>query len=48
MTYRFLTEPGSEVQRLLATIDPSFPEEVGLYINKESPRQARTGQQASR
>ncbi len=36
MTYRFLTEPGSEVQRLLLTIDPSFPEEVGLYINKKA------------
>ena len=36
MTYRILTEPGSDVQRLLASVDPGLPEEVGLYINKKA------------
>lgn len=36
MTYRFLTETGSDVQGLLASVDPSLPEEVGLYINKKA------------
>jgi HD superfamily phosphohydrolase len=36
MTFRYLTEEGSEVARLLAMIDGSFPQEVGLYINKKA------------
>jgi HD superfamily phosphohydrolase len=36
MTYRLLTEPSSDLHRLLATIDGTFPQEVGLYINKKA------------
>lgn len=43
MTYRFLTEPGSAPRDVLAAIDPSFPDEVALYINKA--RRAEKNQQ---
>lgn len=45
MTYRFLTEEGSAPRAVLAAVDPSFPDEVALYINKA--RRAERNQESS-
>jgi HD superfamily phosphohydrolase len=47
LTYRFLTEEGSAPRAVLEAVDPRFPDEVALYIDK-ARRARRNSERKSR